>query len=154
MHSIIFANLPPNETQNIGFTVDVNESRVKFLGMALSINDCGGQDKLMGLYFNVYPERIFRDTEVLIYVFDVNNMNDEDMSQFQKTVQYLVQYSPNAKVFVLVHKMDMVPNKDEVYEIAKKKIMDCEESDHVSECFATTIWDVTLYNAWSKIVQI
>ena len=34
MHSIIFANLPPSETMNIGFTRDVNESRVKFLGMA------------------------------------------------------------------------------------------------------------------------
>lgn len=42
MHSIIFANLPPNETQNIGFTVDVNVGKYNFLGLTLTINDCAG----------------------------------------------------------------------------------------------------------------
>ena len=108
----------------------------------------------MGLYFNVYPDRIFKDAEVLIYVFDVNYMGEEDMKQFQKIVDYLIQFSPNAKVFVLVHKMDMVLNKEEKFNEAQLKIKECPQSKYVRECFATTIWDVTLYNAWSKIVQI
>lgn len=32
MHSIIFANYPPNETVGIGFTVDIEESKIRFLG--------------------------------------------------------------------------------------------------------------------------
>jgi len=153
MHSIIFANLPPSETMNIGFTRDVNENRVKFLGMALSINDCGGQDKLMESYFNSYPDRIFSNVKVLIYVFDVTSMNSESIDQFTKTVDYLIKFSPDAKVFVLVHKMDMVPNKDESFKMARSTIYALPQSQHLLEMFATTIWDVTLYKAWSKIVQ-
>lgn len=42
IHSIIFANFTPKETQNIGFTIDINESMVNFLGLTININDCGG----------------------------------------------------------------------------------------------------------------
>ena len=42
MESIIFANLTPNETGHIGFTLDVNVGRFNFLGMTLMINDCAG----------------------------------------------------------------------------------------------------------------
>jgi len=57
MHSIIFANYPGNdpfimkkvlkkkakETMNIGFTVDVAESKIKFMGnLSLNLWDCGG----------------------------------------------------------------------------------------------------------------
>lgn len=32
MHSIIFANYPPNEAIGFGFTVDIEESKIGFLG--------------------------------------------------------------------------------------------------------------------------
>ena len=47
----------------------------------------------------------------------------------------------------------MVPNKEEAFEQAKQAIAKLPESQHVVTCFATTIWDVSLYNAWSSIVQ-
>lgn len=49
-------------------------------------------------------------------------MNSEVIEQFQKTVNYLVKYSGDAMVFVLIHKMDMVPNKEEAFEQAKHTI--------------------------------
>jgi Ras-related GTP-binding protein A/B len=64
------------------------------------------QDNLMGLYFNQYPDRIFSDVRVLIYVFDVNEMEETDMELYRKTVEHLYRYSPDSKIFVLIHKMD------------------------------------------------
>ena len=80
-------------------------------------------------------------------------MNNEVIEEFQKTVRYLNNYSEGAMVFVLIHKIDMVPNKEEAFEQAKQTINKLPESKHVVACFATTIWDVSLYNAWSNIVQ-
>jgi Ras-related GTP-binding protein A/B len=46
-------------------------------------------------YFASQRDNIFRNVEVLIYVFDVES-------------EAILQNSPEAKVFCLVHKMDLV----------------------------------------------
>ena len=51
MRSIIFANYLARDAYRITFTHDVNRSRVKFIGMVLSLWDCGGQDLFMEQYF-------------------------------------------------------------------------------------------------------
>lgn len=43
MYSIIFAKYPARETMNIGFTVTVEESKIRFMGnLTLNLWDCGG----------------------------------------------------------------------------------------------------------------
>lgn len=42
MQSIIFANLTPNETEQLGFTLDVNVGNYKFMGMNLVVKDFAG----------------------------------------------------------------------------------------------------------------
>jgi len=154
MHSIIFANLPAQAATNTAWTRDVDEQQIKFLGMNLQINDCGGQELLWDAYFNSYPEKIFSQVKVLIYVFDLTVLDQASMKQFNKAVDFLYKYSPEAKVFVLVHKMDMAQNKDLAFSEAKAEINKCENAKNVVEFFPTSIWDVSLYQAWSNIVQI
>jgi Ras-related GTP-binding protein A/B len=153
MHSIIFANLPACDTSCIPWTKDVEESKIKFLGMGISINDCGGQDNLFDHYFNKLPDRIFSNVKVLIYVFDVMHMSTESIEQYEKTLSFLIKYSPTAKVFVLIHKMDLAQDRQKKFAIAKNTIMSCSGAEHVLECFPTTIWDPTLYQAWATMVQ-
>lgn len=55
-------------------------------------------------------DTIFRNVEVLIYVFDVESDEyDRDMHYYQLYLEALMQNSPKAKIFCLVHKMDLVP---------------------------------------------
>ncbi len=70
--------------------------------------------------------------------------------------QAIDQYSPDAKLFILVHKMDLVPEEDReaVFEERCSTI-----EGHANSRFAfpmtffkTSIWDETLYKAWSSIV--
>lgn len=51
-------------------------------------------------------DRIFSSVELLVYVFDV--ADDMDMNRFNDIVEALDQHSRDAKVFVLLHKMDLV----------------------------------------------
>jgi Ras-related GTP-binding protein A/B len=82
MRSIIFANYLARDAYRITFTVDVAKSRVRFLGdLVLSLWDCGGQDLFMEQFFQSQREHIFKNVEVLIYVFDVTSkdFNGRDM---------------------------------------------------------------------------
>ena len=54
--------------------VDVEQSYVRFLGnLILNLWDCGGQEAFMESYFSTQKDNIFKNVEVLIYVFDVQS---------------------------------------------------------------------------------
>lgn len=60
-------------------------------------------------YFASQRDNIFRNVEVLIYVFDVESRElDKDMHYYQTCLEAILQNSPEAKIFCLVHKMDLV----------------------------------------------
>ncbi len=83
-------------------------------------------------YFTAQRDNIFRNVEVLIYVFDVQSSEiDKDIHYYQSWYKYkfifvlfilnniniilftslesMALHSPKAKIFCLIHKMDMVP---------------------------------------------
>jgi len=110
MRSIIFANYLARDAYRITYTVDVNMSRVRFLGnLVLSLWDCGGQDKFMEQYFQSQRDHIFKDVEVLIFVFDVTAKDVKgDIDRFETCLDALRELSVNAKIFCLIHKMDLL----------------------------------------------
>ena len=99
------------------------------------------------------PERYFTEIKILIYVFDVNSVENAELSMFAQTVEQLEKFSPDAKLFVLIHKMDTISSskRQEVFE-EKKKLISKHVGKYieVSDYFATSIWDVTLYNVNSS----
>lgn len=155
MRSIIFANYIARDTRRLGATIDVEHSHVRFLGnLVLNLWDCGGQEAFMENYFASQRDNIFRNVEVLIYVFDVESRElEKDMHYYQSCLEAILQNSPEAKIFCLIHKMDLVQDdqrdliirerEDDLKRLSKP--LDCT-------CFATSIWDETLYKAWSSIV--
>ncbi|KAJ0044067.1 hypothetical protein NL108_012488, partial [Boleophthalmus pectinirostris] len=134
---------------------DVEHSHVRFLGnLVLNLWDCGGQDTFMENYFTSQRDNIFRNVEVLIYVFDVESRElEKDMHYYQSCLEAILQNSPDAKVFCLVHKMDLV-QEDQRDLIFKEREEDLKRLSRplACTCFRTSIWDETLYKAWSSIV--
>jgi len=155
MRSIIFANYIARDTTRLAATIDVEHSHVRFLGnLALNLWDCGGQEAFMKDYFSSQRDHIFRNVEVLIYVFDIESHNlREDMTDYHNCLEAIQQNSPNAKIFCLLHKMDLIPEDQR-----EKTFIDREEGLRQASlpmnitCFPTSIWDETLYKAWSCIV--
>lgn len=155
MRSIIFANYIARDTRRLGATIDVEHSHVRFLGnLVLNLWDCGGQEAFMENYFASQRDNIFRNVEVLIYVFDVESHElEKDMHYYQSCLEAILQNSPEAKVFCLVHKMDLVQD-DQRELVFKEREEDLKRLSKPLDCtcFATSIWDETLYKAWSNIV--
>ncbi|XP_073655618.1 ras-related GTP-binding protein B isoform X2 [Tursiops truncatus] len=112
------------------------------------------QDTFMENYFTSQRDNIFRNVEVLIYVFDVESRElEKDMHYYQSCLEAILQNSPDAKIFCLVHKMDLV-QEDQRDLIFKEREEDLRRLSRPLECscFRTSIWDETLYKAWSSIV--
>lgn len=60
-------------------------------------------------YFASQRENIFRNVEVLIYVFDVESREmEKDMHYYQNCLEGLMEYSKDTKIFCLIHKMDLL----------------------------------------------
>uniref|UniRef100_A0A023FKH2 Putative gtp-binding protein n=1 Tax=Amblyomma cajennense TaxID=34607 RepID=A0A023FKH2_AMBCJ len=155
MRSIIFANYIARDTRRLGATIDVEHSHVRFLGnLVLNLWDCGGQEAFMENYFASQKDTIFRNVEVLIYVFDVESRElEKDLHYYQSCLEAILQNSAEAKIFCLVHKMDLVPEeqRERIFRLRQ------EDLNRLSKplecvCFKTSIWDETLYKAWSSIV--
>lgn len=80
------------------------------------------------------------------------------MVSFAATIRALHEFSPNSKIFVLVHKMDLVPS-DQKARVFQEKAVDvratCEDEGFASQqvdFWATSIWDQSLYRAWTQVI--
>ena len=87
------------------------------------------------------------NVEVLIYVFDVESRElDKDLHYYQSCLEAIMQSSPKAKIFCLIHKMDLIEEEQRDL-IFKERCKQLEKLSQPLECkcFSTSIWDETLY---------
>eukprot|EP00920_Eleutheroschizon_duboscqi_P012523 GHVT01029795.1.p1 GENE.GHVT01029795.1~~GHVT01029795.1.p1 ORF type:complete len:252 (-),score=54.31 GHVT01029795.1:339-1094(-) len=168
MRSIVFANYLARDTRRLTATNRIEHSHLRFLGnLVLSLWDCGGQDTFMENYFDSQREHIFRNAEVLIYVLEVrsstlnmltshtrHNEVEKDFLYLKQTLTTIDAYAPSARVFCLVHKMDLVREEERPQMMAYY----AQEIDKINPgglsltTFGTSIWDESLFKAWSEIV--
>jgi len=143
------------DTSRLGATVNVENSNIKFLGnINLSLWDCGGQAAYFESYFGPKRDHLFSSVEVLIFVFDVKSKDEQkDIAEFRETLKAIKECSPDAKIFCLVHKMDLIKEAERAQLfLEKEQQLKSIANPLKCSCFQTSIWDETLYKAWSAIV--
>lgn len=111
---------------------------------------------------------MFSDVGVLIYVFDVESTDfssaeqppvghsDRDLQTFGAILSALADYSPGARIFALVHKMDLVAGTYRPAVMQDKAVAIRARSGIFYTnigTYATSIWDESLYRAWGSIVN-
>ncbi|KAN0135371.1 Gtr1/RagA G protein conserved region domain containing protein [Lactarius tabidus] len=155
MRSLIFSNNPASLTSRLGATIDVEQNHVRFLGdLILNLWDCGGQDSFMDSYLSTQRSTIFQHVWVLIYVFEVGARDTaKDAEYYRDCLDALQKYSPDAAVFLLVHKMDLVVGDRSTLLERRKRELQAESGSVAVTVFGTSIYDETLYKAWSHIVH-
>ncbi|KAK6032181.1 Gtr1/RagA G protein region [Ostertagia ostertagi] len=162
--TIIFANYIARDTSRLGPTMEVEHAHVRFLGnLVLHLWDCGGQETFMNNYLSSQKDQIFKNVQVLIYVFDVESREfEKDLGYYQSCLEALLHNSPNAQVFCLIHKMDLieVDHRDQTFEDRASLVLRFSEmaagpdrASTVCQCFRSSIWDETLYKV-SSILQL
>lgn len=108
-------------------------------------------------------QRVFADVGVLLYVFDVESDEFEtdgnrskDLNTYAAIVKALGECSPQAKVFALVHKMDLVQSEYKDRVLNEKTGAIVSRSGHFRKTirtFGTSIWDQSLYKAWGQVMH-
>lgn len=155
MRSIIFSNYIAKDTRRLGATIDVEHSQVRFLGdLVLNLWDCGGQQAFMENYLSSQREHIFRNVAVFIYVLDVESREpDKDLYYYKNCLEAIKSNSKDAMIYCLVHKMDLVNDQvaEQVYQDRVRELKRRADPLKVT-CFGTSIWNESLYRAWSGIV--
>lgn len=81
------------------------------------------------------------------------NPEQKDFRYYTGCIEAIAQNSKDAKVFCLIHKMDLVGEevRDKVFDERAAMIREASMGLDV-RCYGTSIWDETLYRAWSAIV--
>ncbi|PHJ23069.1 ras-related gtp binding a family protein [Cystoisospora suis] len=78
---------------------------------------------------------------------------EKDARYMSSALDSIQAFSPTAQVFVLVHKMDLLPPADREVALRfyQRLVRDIAQEKPV-ELLATSIWDETLFKAWSEII--
>jgi Ras-related GTP-binding protein A/B len=133
--------------------------------LTLNLWDCGGQEAFMENYLSQQRVHVFSNVGVLIYVFDIESRDvDRDMATYVSIMSALCQFSPTAKVYVLIHKMDLIMThvREAVFmervRLVRQKTAEFVQGSNFSgdvdlTPFATSIWDQSLYKAWASIIH-
>lgn len=114
------------------------------------------QDGFVENYLTHQRTHVFGSVAVLIFVFDIESREFQaDVVSYSNIIRALEECSPGAKVFCLIHKMDLVQSR------LRSQLFD-ERSDYIRsasegfkdtvEFFPTSIWDQSLYKAWTQII--
>lgn len=75
--------------------------------------DCGGQNAFVDNYLTAQKDTIFANVAVLIYVFDITTTEwESDLKYFDEILTALRENSPEAGVWILINKMDLVDKED------------------------------------------
>ena len=140
------SNNPASLTARLGATIDVEQNHVRFLGdLILNLWDCGGQDSYMDTYLSTQRSTIFQQVGVMIYVFDVESGDmTKDLEYFRDCLDGLLHYSPEAAIFLLIHKMDLVRDRQQSFEKKRQELEGITGSTKTS-VFGTSIYDESLY---------
>jgi Ras-related GTP-binding protein A/B len=159
------ADVPTSFPFRSGATIDIDLSHVKFLGnLTLNLWDCGGQEAFMENYLSQQRVHVFSNVGVLIYVFDIESRDvDRDLATYVAILSALVQFSPAARVYILIHKMDLVvPSARELMYDDRVRAVRQKTAEFVASVgadavdlmpYATSIWDQSLYKAWASIIH-
>ncbi|KAK8808052.1 hypothetical protein WA588_006537, partial [Blastocystis sp. NMH] len=91
----------------------------------------------------------------MLFVFNVaSEQYETDWKIYQQAIEKIGMYSPNALVYVLVHKMDKIPTdqKKAKIDFYTEKAKSLSNGKPI-KVYGTSIWDETLYLAWSSVIQ-
>jgi Ras-related GTP-binding protein A/B len=123
------------------------------------------QDGFTESYLTNQRSSVFASVAVLIFVFDVESREfNADLINYASIVQALRENSPQAKIFVLIHKMDLIMSnmRDVVFAERSDAIRnisiehgfggDQQDAGKHVDFWGTSIWDQSLYKAWTQVI--
>ncbi len=155
IRSVVFEGKSVEEVKDYNATINYTRSTKSIIDSAFQIFDCGGQEAFITVFVGEKAEFIFSDVSILVWVVDVSNFDAVSTSKFyfDLAVKKLTEYSPEAEIFCLFHKIDLLlPNMKEQVIQTMKSYFIAEESFDI-HYRGTSIYDKSIYLAVGEMVQ-
>jgi Ras-related GTP-binding protein A/B len=146
---VVFEGVKPEDTSEILATVRYKRKLIDFSGYSLNVYDVGGQITYLEEAFVALRESIFSHLKTLFFVVDSSKVNEleEAKNYLKRALSNTKEYSRDAQITVLAHKMDLIP--EEKRESTFQKIIDYFEIDTYDNvnAFSTSIFEESIFKA-------
>lgn len=163
IYSVIFRGMLPYETSALPPTPLLEKHQ--FSLPALGTNQ-QNQITIWETGAEVPTQDVFSGTAVLIYVinaFDVGNY-EKSRKQLHRSIMLQKKHgkrpdhlrSSQNNIFCLLHKMDLFPKANEQFTSLVKYFQENPETGEISNditFFPTSIFDSSIYESWSRIIE-
>jgi len=124
----------------------------------ITILDLGGQRIFLKRFLTTFSPFIFNSVVTLVFLIDVSNRTARNnaVQYFKACLEKIEKYSPEAHIFVFLHKNDLVehwPNYESIHEQLKEQFqIECKKQ---LRFFRTTIFNPkTVINSFGRIIEL
>ncbi|MHA2053234.1 MAG: ADP-ribosylation factor-like protein [Candidatus Hodarchaeales archaeon] len=156
IRSIVFEGKSLTDVKDYNATINYTRSTKNIIDSAFQIFDCGGQESFISVFVGEQAEFIFSGVSILIWVVDVSNFDAVSTSKFyfDHAVTRLAEFSPDAVIFCLFHKMDLLlPDMRE--QVSEKMISFFTPEKDIETIYRpTSIYDQSVFSVVGEMIQI
>ncbi|KAL9578775.1 MAG: hypothetical protein Q9212_005508 [Teloschistes hypoglaucus] len=153
--NVVLRKMTPQQTLFLHATTTINKQSMAF--MDFQIWDLPGQiDYLDGTYD---ASSIFGGVGGIIWVIDVQDNYMQPIQRLTDTIVQLTEHHPDIKYFVFIHKTDSLTDdyrEDTIRDIVQKitdGLFDEGLENPPVNYYPTSIFDHTIFEAFSKVIQ-
>jgi predicted regulator of Ras-like GTPase activity (Roadblock/LC7/MglB family) len=151
--AIVVDNNPPKEIKDQIERLEIGGSMKELLHRRVITVRCGG-DKSIQDIISRENDPIYQNVEALVFVLDITEQSNFTMAQyfFDALVSHLHRFSPNARVYLLLHKVDLIANHPNYAKFirATKNLFHNEDMDiFIHE---TSIFDDSAFLAFKDVL--
>ncbi|MFX0016649.1 MAG: ADP-ribosylation factor-like protein [Promethearchaeota archaeon] len=156
---IFFLKQQTKEVDRLSATINYERMSVSIKGTPITIVDLGGQKIFIKRFLNNFSPFIFSSVKNFIFLVDVANKTTRNnaIQYFSSCLKNLQKYSPQANLFVFLHKNDLVkrlPNYESIHAQLKEQFqLECSTRELCF--FRTTIYKPkTVIDAFGRIFEL
>ncbi|MFW9995301.1 MAG: ADP-ribosylation factor-like protein, partial [Candidatus Odinarchaeota archaeon] len=155
---IFFMKQQTGDVDKLAATINYERMAVSIKGVPITIVDLGGQRVFIRRFLSKFSPFVFSNVQVFIFVIDVSEKSTRNNSiqYFTNCVEKLKQYSPEARIFVFLHKNDLVralPNYESIH-IQLKEQFQLESPKKIGFLRTTIYRPGSVIDAFGRIFEL
>ncbi|MFW9906923.1 MAG: ADP-ribosylation factor-like protein, partial [Candidatus Thorarchaeota archaeon] len=155
---IFFLKQQTEDVDSLSATINYERMSLTIHDTPITIVDLGGQKIFLKRFLSGFSPFVFSSVKTFIFLIDVANKTSRNnaIQYFQSCLEKLATFSPEAAIFVFLHKNDLVidsPNYESIHEQLKEQFQ--LETSQRLKFFRTTIYrPETVINSFGRIFEL
>ena len=152
--SVVVDNNPPKELKAMIEKIDVGNQLRDVLQKRVLVLKCGGETSIQDVISSDKDE-LYHHVQALVFVLDIAEQSNFSIAKywFDTLVKHLHKFSPEARIFLLLHKIDLISGDGDDtsdYIRATKNLFSTDGLDiYIHE---TSIFDASIYMAFRDVL--